>query len=289
MAPSTNAGLRLYTDERDTFASRSSYCAPKPDSVPSLRRWAVIYLGLLLPATSSGTFVLPRVQTNTTLHRSKDFAVSIMRYRMHHPLARSLRLSARASLLAPLASLRAGVTRYPAPFDFSQGCVRTFLPRMPYGTPERLPCADLYYTITCALCESAAESREKGVNHWRAVMRIEAHKAIVILLLVAILGHGIARRQQSRVVLLEPIVVEVEEPRSRRADVFLLELMAQSKRSGLMRARACESLLRATRSVVDDIRRIAADAETQQRTAALERQEAAINGYLAHFHCRLGI
>lgn len=89
-------------------------------------------------------------------------------------------------------------------------------------------------------------------------MRIEAHKAIVILLLVAILGHDIARRQQSRAVLLEPVVVEIEEPRSRRADVFLLELMAQAKRSGLMRARACESLLRATRSVVDDIRRIAA-------------------------------
>lgn len=65
--------------------------------------------------------------TNTALHRSKDFAVSLLRLRKIIPEG-ILPLSESASLFAPLASRRAGVTRYPAPCDFSQGCVRTFLP-----------------------------------------------------------------------------------------------------------------------------------------------------------------
>ncbi len=64
------------------------------------------------------------VETSTALHRNKDFAVSLLHLCKIIPEG-ILPLSESASLFAPLASRRTGITRYPA--VSCDTCVRTFL------------------------------------------------------------------------------------------------------------------------------------------------------------------
>ncbi len=87
----------------------------------------------------SGTIVTNRLERHfqpkldTALHRGKDLAVSLSVSPQRFISKRCLSLSLQASLFAPRASLRTGVTRYPAVQCFRTACVRTFL----YSVPER--------------------------------------------------------------------------------------------------------------------------------------------------------
>src|SRR3989344_7068621 len=83
----------------------------------------------MLPFTSSGSsraFSNSKKKRDTTLHSGKDFAVSPVPFDTIIPEG-ILLLSESASLLAPLAFLRMGITHYHAP-TLNAGYVRTFLP-----------------------------------------------------------------------------------------------------------------------------------------------------------------
>lgn len=85
--------------------------------------------------------LLPRVVvTSTALHRSKDFAVAPACCHAIIPKGAS-HLSARASLFAPLASRRTGVTRYPSPaFRLAVSGLSS-----PQLLEKQLPCAGRHY------------------------------------------------------------------------------------------------------------------------------------------------
>ena len=97
----------------------------KPNSVPApllhnteVGLGTIIYLGLLLPAASSGT--QEPGGSSTALHRGKDLAVSFSVSPQRFISKRCPLLSLRTSLFAPRASLRTGVTRY-----LADQCFRT--------------------------------------------------------------------------------------------------------------------------------------------------------------------
>lgn len=115
---------RSETKERSSFASlaRRIY---KPDSVIDSHASGMnvaIHLKRL-------SFRYPiGVSEGTALHRGKSLAVAPACCHAIHPIGVPI-LSELASLFASRASRRTGVTCYLSPFDFSQGCVRTFLHR----------------------------------------------------------------------------------------------------------------------------------------------------------------
>ncbi len=85
------------------------FCTYKPNSV--LLRATVIYLGCLLPSTSSDSPGKP----GTILHSRKDLAVSLFNFNIYEDLSDcsdTIAFRLLASLLAPLPLPTTGVTRY---------------------------------------------------------------------------------------------------------------------------------------------------------------------------------